>query len=171
MSRSTLEEAKRAWSQGSEGLSEEEVGRQALGFGAIVRGIAERGAVSPDEFAKELGLEPAAARELFEGFARAGVELDEAGNISGAALTTTKTPHEVQMSGRTFYAWCALDTLFIPGLVGEPAEVISRCPVSGAEIRLSVSPQGVVEHSPREAALSVFLPGASSLLTGPASPT
>jgi alkylmercury lyase len=75
------------------------------------------------------------------------------------------------MGGRRFYAWCALDTLFIPGLVGKPAEVSSHCPVSGAEIRLSVALQGVVEYEPSDAVLSVFLPGASGLLTGPASPT
>jgi hypothetical protein len=58
------------------GLSEDEIGRRARGFRAIVRGISEHGAVSPSALADELGLEPAAARELFAGFATAGVEVD-----------------------------------------------------------------------------------------------
>ena len=166
-----MKDAKRAWAQAYEGLDEEEIGRRARGFRAIVRGIAERGSVSPAEFAQELGLEESTARELFLGLATAGMEFDDAGNVTGAALTTRPTPHLLRMSGRTLYAWCALDTLFIPGLVGEKIEVESRCPVSGTVIRLSVSPRGVLEHSPEGAVLSVFLPGASGASTGPASPT
>jgi len=51
-----------------------------------------------------------------------GMESGDSGNIVGAALTTRETPHKVRLSGRDLYAWCALDTLFIPGLLGEDAE-------------------------------------------------
>ncbi len=171
MTQFSLEDAKRAWARAYEGLDEAEIGRRALGFRAIVRGIAARGSVSPAEFAQELGLEASKARELFLGLVTAGMEVDDAGNITAAALTTRPTPHLLRMSGRTLYAWCALDTLFIAGLVGETIEVESRCPVSNTLIRLSVSPHGVLEHSPEGAVLSVFLPSASGALTGPASPT
>lgn len=171
MTRFSLEDAKRAWAQAYEGLDDAEIGRRALGFRTIVRGIAARGSVSPAEFAHELGLEESAARELFLELVTAGMEVDDAGNITAAALTTRPTPHFLRMNGRTLYAWCALDTLFIPGLVGEKMEVESRCPVSDTVIRLSVSPHGVLEHSPEGAVLSVFLPGASGASIGLASPT
>ncbi len=171
MTRFSLEDAKRAWAQAYEGLDEAETGLRARGFRAIVRGIAARGSVSPAEFARELELEESSARELFLALAKVGMQVDGAGNITAAALTTRPTPHLLRMSGRTLYAWCALDTLFIPGLVGQKMEVESRCPVSDTVIRLSVSPNGVLEHSPEGAVLSVFLPGVSGALIGPASPT
>ncbi len=168
-----LERAKQAWALGYEGLSQEEVDRRVRGFTAIVRGIARDGAVRPSTLAAELGIEVAEARELFSALESMGMEFDAAGNIVGAALTTKPTAHTVRIRDHEpLYAWCALDTLFIPGLVGEPAAIESTCPVSGDAIRLSVSPEGVLEHTPDGAVLSVFLPGSSGApRTGPASPT
>lgn len=52
-------------------------------------------------------------------------------------------------------AWCAFDTLFLPGLLGAAADVASRCPVTGAAIAVRVDPvAGVVAVSPATARLS-----------------
>ena len=99
------------------------------------------------------------------------MQRDEAGNIVGAALTTRETPHKVRVGGRDLYAWCALDTLFIPGLLGETADVESRCSSSGEPIRLTVSPDSIDACEPPGTWLSVFLPGNLALKIGPASPT
>ena len=166
-----LEDAKSAWAATLDGQSADEKDRLALATAAIVRGIAEHGSVSPEVLGRQLGLEPARASEIVAGLATLGLEIDGEGNVIGAALTSTPTPHALRLGARKLFAWCALDALFIPGLVGEPAEVESTCPVSGEAILLRVSPDGVCEYAPSGAVLSVLLPGASGLQVGPASPT
>ena len=173
MSKRSLETAKAAWARGYAGLAPEEIDRRIRGIAALIRGIAKSGAATPDEFSRQLGLEVDEARELFSGFATYGMEVDQSGNITGAALTKTPTPHRISFGGRQFFAWCALDTLFIPGLLDEVAEIESTCPVSRTGIRLEVAPEGVVDVDPPDVALSVVLPGAdpSSSEIGLASPT
>ncbi len=173
MGHSGLEEAKRAWATSYAGLDQEQIDQRVLGFAALVEGIARAGAVSPEEFASRLGIEASRAVDVFAGLAAMGVQLDERGNVVGAALTVRQTAHRVQVGGRELYAWCALDTLFIPGLLGEDAEVASTCPVSGEPVRVLVTPDGVQHFSPPDAAISVVLPGAghSPAQIGPASPT
>jgi len=48
-------------------------------------------------------------------------------------------PHALQFDGRTLYAWCAWDTLFLPELLGRPARVTSTDPVS--EVILELDPK------------------------------
>ncbi len=166
-----LDDAKLAWAGTQEGRTEQEKDRFALATAIIVRGIAEHGAVSPESLGAQLGLEPTRIREILAGLATLGMEMDAEGNVVGAALTSTPTPHAVRLGGRALFAWCALDTLFIPGLAGERADIESTCPVSGEAIRLRVSPDGACDYAPSGAVLSVLLPGASGLQVGPASPT
>ena len=166
-----LDDAKAAWAWTLEGRTGEEKDRLALATAVIVRGIAEHGAVSPESLGAQLEIEPARAREVLAGLATLGMEIDADGNVVGAALTSTKTPHAVRLGGRALFAWCALDTLFIPGLVGEPADIESTCPTSGEAIRLRVTPDGASDYAPSGAVLSVLLPGVSGLQVGPASPT
>ncbi len=168
-----LEEARVAWAHAYEGLTQEQIDQRVLGLGALIRGIARTGAVTPEEFSRETTLSSERATELFAGLAAFGLERDGEGRVVGAALTTRRTPHAVAVAGKSLFAWCALDTLFIPGLLGEVAEVESTCPVSESPVRLTVTPEGVSEVSPPEAVLSVVLPGvgSSGATTGPASPT
>ena len=171
VSNPALEEAKAAWAQTYGGLNSKEIDRRARGLRDIVRGIYRDGAVSAESFAQEFKLAASEAQALFESLADFGMEFDESGNIVGAALTTKKTPHTIRFGDRELYAWCAMDTLFIPGLLGEAAEIESTCPASGEAIRVAVEPQGLTEYSPRGAVLSVVLPRSSGAKTGPASPT
>jgi len=117
-----LDDVKAAWALGYRGLSEETIHQRVRGLATIVRGIAKNGAVTPDDFGLQMGLCADAASELFSGFAAFGMELDESENIVGAALTTTPTAHSLSFGGKKkLFAWCALDTLFIPGLLDEVA--------------------------------------------------
>ncbi len=169
----TVDDAKQAWARSYEGLGQEEIDQWVLGFAALVQGIASHGAVSPVEFGKELGIDSSRANEVLQGLATIGVQVDHSGNVVGAALTALETPHRIEVAGKELYAWCALDTLFIPGLLGESAEVQSKCPVSEETVRLTVAPEGVQEFGPTEAVISVVLPGVggSPMQIGPASPT
>ncbi len=53
---------------------------------------------------------------------------------------------------------CALDTLLAPMLTGHSTRVVSTCPASGKEIRLTVTPHGVEGLDAPGAVLSLRLP-------------
>ena len=112
-------------------------------------------------FAEAVKLPAERADEIFRGLAATGVEFDADGNLVGAALSVKPTPHRFRVKGRDLYAWCALDALFLPGLLDASAEVESRCPTTGEKIRLTASPHGVGECTPPEAVLTVVVPGVS----------
>src|SRR5438876_7731741 len=64
--------------------------------------------------------------------------------------------------GRTLYTWCAWDSLFIPVILGEEAEVESPAPGSTVHVRLRVSPRGVQRVQPPSAVMSFLLPSAET---------
>jgi alkylmercury lyase len=76
--------------------------------------------------------------------------------IAFGGLTLRPTGHRLDIGGRTLHAWCAWDTLFLPAMLGRPVRVRSRCPVTGAEIHLTVEATGVQASDP--AALAVSFP-------------
>jgi alkylmercury lyase len=168
---SRLERAKRAWAGQFAGLSQVEIDDRVRGFATIVRAIARSGALSPERFAEVMGVGVSRAEELFADLEAIGMQSDGTGNIVGAALTTQASPHKVRVGGKDLYAWCALDTLLIPGFLGETTDIESVCPISGGPVRLRVSPDCVESCEPPDAWVSVFLPGGTSRKTGPASPT
>lgn len=168
-----FETALRAWEASSSGASEEELDQRARTYTLLIRAIADGRSVSPAELAAELGIPGESAEEVFAGLQASGMEFDEAGNLVGAALTPRPTPHRVSFGGKELFAWCALDTLFIPGLLDRAADVRSLCAATGEEIRLRITPRGVETFEPPGAVLSVVLPGIGCSLeeTGPESPT
>jgi len=54
---------------------------------------------------------------------------------------------------------CALDTLLAPMLTGYAAGVVSTCPATGRQIRLTATAQGIRDLEPASAVLSLRLPG------------
>jgi alkylmercury lyase len=66
--------------------------------------------------------------------------------------------HRIDVSGRTLSAWCAWDTLFLPELLGAPADVVSRCPTTGETISMTVGPDGPSDVHPAGAVLSFLAP-------------
>jgi hypothetical protein len=87
------------------------------------------------------------------------IERDEAGRIVAAVgLSLRPTPHQFMVAGHALYTWCALDTLIFPAALSETAQVSSPCPVSGAHIQLTVTPDAVERLEPSEAAVSLLIP-------------
>ena len=168
-----LQEVIGAWRADCAGTPQDELDRRILGLTALVRGIADRGVVTTAEFAARLGVSPDEASSQLRSLAARGVELAEDGSVVGAALTTRPTPHRFRVRVKDLYPWCALDTLFLPGLLDATAEVRSTCPESGQEIRLVVAPDHVESYFPDATVLSVVIPQAlgSDRKVGPASPT
>ncbi|HIA17058.1 MAG TPA: hypothetical protein EYN72_09830 [Dehalococcoidia bacterium] len=88
-----------------------------------------------------------------------GSEFNAEGALVGKVLTQIPTPHHFNLSGKELYAWCALDALFLAGLMGRTAQVESTCPATGQEIRLTVAPDHVESSNPDGIVLSIIIPG------------
>src|SRR6266436_6504449 len=69
----------------------------------------------------------------------------------------------MRVDGRELYAWCAWDTLFLPALLGTSVEVESSCRVTGAPVRLMVTPRGVESAEPAGLSVSFLLPEAEAM--------
>jgi alkylmercury lyase len=127
---------------------------------ALYRLLATGEPVEPARLAAAVGVPAAVAAESLDRWH--GVQTDDAGRVVAfGGLSIVEGPHRLRVGGRTLHAWCAWDTLFLPELIGSPAEVDSLCPVTGRRVSLRVDREGPSELSPFEAALSFVLPGAA----------
>ncbi len=72
------------------------------------------------------------------------------------------SPHRFTIDGRSLYAWCAWDTLFLPQLLDKTAEVESTSP-EGGTICLTVTPDRVEHVEPVGAQMSLLLPDCTGI--------
>jgi DNA-binding transcriptional MerR regulator len=70
--------------------------------------------------------------------------------VAFGGLSLRPTAHRFDVAGRSLYTWCAWDTLFLPRLLDDRARVASTCPITGADVSLSVGPDRVMDWQPRE---------------------
>jgi alkylmercury lyase len=70
-------------------------------------------------------------------------------------LSLEPTSHVLEVDGRALYAWCALDTLFLPELLGRPAQIRSTCPQTGETISLGVDAAGARDVVPECAVMTL----------------
>jgi alkylmercury lyase len=74
--------------------------------------------------------------------------------VAFSGLSLRPTEHRFQIAGRELFTWCAWDTLFLPSLLGEPAEVRSGCPLTGTPVRLRVDAGRVAGADPSDLRVS-----------------
>lgn len=79
--------------------------------------------------------------------------------FSGLSLQTTE--HRFQACSRELFTWCAWDTLFMPALLEQPAEIRSTCPLTGTPVRLRIDAGGIADAEPADLWVS-FPPMAST---------
>jgi len=91
-----------------------------------------------------------------------GVEWDAAGNVVGAGVSLTPTPHSYIVGGRQLYVWCAGDAITFPLLHKTSVVIESPDPINGAKIDLIGTPEGAKEVEPSTAVVS-WMPGTESL--------
>ncbi len=108
---------------------------------------------SPEEIAVASGKTPEEVRAALERFPSA--EWDEQGRVVGAGLTLCLTPHRLELKGRTLFAWCALDALLFPVLLGQPASIESPCRGTGDPVRIEVTPAGIEVVEPPSTVVSI----------------
>jgi len=90
------------------------------------------------------------------------LERDESGHIVAfSGLTLRPTAHEFRVGVRQLHTWCAWDTLFLPALLGQTADVRSLCPVTGSIVELVVTPDGVTSAGPADLHVSFPPPAAT----------
>lgn len=119
--------------------------------------LAQGGPVSPEALAGASGLPLATVHRHLAAWW--GLRYDGDGNIIGFwGLDLFPTRQQLRVGQRDLFAWCAWDTLFLPGLIGEEAEVTSLCPESGDDIRLRVAPEGVLDAEPDDVRLALTVP-------------
>lgn len=83
--------------------------------------------------------------------------------VAFSGLSLRQTKHRFRVAAQGLFTWCAWDTLFLPALLGEPAEVRSTCPLTGAPVGLRVDAGGVADTDPTE--LRVSFPALTSTST------
>jgi len=90
-----------------------------------------------------------------------GVFRDDKGRVVGFwghAIDKLDPEYRLLADGNTTYAWCALDTLFIPGIIGKTVRVEASDPISGEAVSVVVDGDGVREVTPAGALVSMLIP-------------
>ena len=135
---------------------------------AVLERIAAGAAVSRDELvtlaraaaggtAAEGDGDPAEAEERAERVA-ALAELDPSGAVVGIhGLSLEPTAYTLALAEGDRGTWCALDTLFLPPLLGRSARVDATCAVTGAPVSVGVTADGHV-RDPAPATLTLTVP-------------
>lgn len=129
---------------------------------ALYRELARGEPVTDGALAARVGAD---AREVARRLERwPAVRRDGQSRVIGYwGLTIVPTRHSLSIGARTLYGWCAWDTLFLPALLGESAQVRSVCRASGAPVRLTVAPDALRAADPGKLFLSFVLPEAGAL--------
>lgn len=108
---------------------------------------------SPEEIAATSAKSPEEVRAALDRFPSA--EWDEQGRVVGLGLTLRLTPHRLELEGHTLFAWCALDALLFPILLGRPASIESPCRGTGEPVHIEVTPAGIERVEPPSAVVSI----------------
>lgn len=125
----------------------------ATGRPAHPDGIAERAGVSVAEVEAYLRACPATFR-------------DTQGAVTGffGLASHPGYSHRFDVEGvGTAWTWCTYDPLFITQVLDVTAVVTSRCPITGTEVRLTVTPEGVRDIEPSTAVMSMLSPDRASV--------
>jgi alkylmercury lyase len=87
------------------------------------------------------------------------VERNKDGNIAGlAGLSVNNWSHKFKVNGTELSTWCALDTMFLPQILNQTAEVESKDPGTKEIIKLSIGPNKVEHHGSSSTVISVVTP-------------
>lgn len=130
-----------------------------------LRLLADGAPVAASRIAQATGQTVHEANGWLQQMHAAGYELDDEGRLVGAALTLRPTAHRFRVRGNGLYAWCGFDTLLLPILLNEPAEISATCPATGQPIRLEVAADGTVTRT-QPAGTVIAVVGPQVLATG-----
>jgi alkylmercury lyase len=126
----------------------------------LYRELARGTRLTTERVASALGVpqekaDEALAREPLRAF----VYADKGVIVGFGGLAVAPMHHEFHVRGQTLWTWCAWDSLFIPTVLGDTADVSSPDPESRELVRVTVSPIGIEWVEPIDAVVSFPLPG------------
>lgn len=127
---------------------------------AVYRLMSKGEPVEPAAIAKAVG-SVSADRVIERLRAWPGVFRDDRGRVVGFwghAINKLIPEYHLLIDGTATYAWCALDTLFIPGIIGKTVRVDASDPISGEPVSLTVDRDGAREIQPAGAVVSMVIP-------------
>ena len=154
-SSSTLDEIITAWK-----ARKQEQSTQVLAASIqTIKLLAQGQPVTKEQLRSQVSLTEDEVSRYFANLEKNGCEFDGKGQLVGNALSLTPSPYQMQINGQALFAWCALDTLFLPAYVGQAAQVASTCHVTNIPISLTVTPKGVESLDPVTTVLSIVVPG------------
>ena len=90
-----------------------------------------------------------------------GIFRDDQGRVVGfwgQALSKVDHEYRLRVASKTTYAWCALDTLFVPSIIGKTVRVETTDPITGEAVSLVVDRDGAHDVTPAGALVSMVLP-------------
>ena len=154
-SSSTLDEIITAWK-----ARKREQSTQVLAASIqTIKLLAQGQPVTKQQLRSQVSLSEDEVNRYIDNLEQNGCEFDDKGQLVGNALSLTPSPYQMRINGQTLFAWCALDTLFLPACVGQVAQVASTCQVTKIPITLTVTPKGVESLDPLTTVLSIVVPG------------
>jgi len=140
-----IEKTRQALEGLPEGAYETELRLQVIALQLLSKGEP----VSPDSLAEAWDMPLEQVHAIFEQAGALGtLQLDDSGNMVGSAISLVPSNHKFQVRGKSLYAWCAYDAIYVPGVIGAIAVIDSIDPLSNESIQIKVSPEGVVESKP-----------------------
>lgn len=149
----TLGEFWEAWDTAMPRLTPDE---QRAGI-VLLRELAQGEPVSTSGLAQVLEVPTGVAEALLRDSAlKRFVYWSEDRRVEGFwGLATKPTHHRMMFDGRTFWSWCAQDSLFLPELLDETVRIESTDPEVGDRIRLTLSPQRIEAAEPESLVVSM----------------
>lgn len=136
----------------------------------LYRQLARGEPVRKEALAESLGFPLHEVTSMLEHENLKGLVLyDNATRIVGfRGLALDPTHHLLEVDGRTLFAWCAMDTLFMPEVLGKRVRVESPCPHTGKVVRLTLTPTTVEAVEPADTVVSFLCCDAGVLETNAA---
>ncbi len=115
--------------------------------------------VTRDEFGVACDLSQERIGQLLDELPPTALEFDARGAIAAfGGLSLGPTHHRFVTGEVELHTWCVFDALFLPEILGKPAILLTRCPASGAELTVDLSPGEVRAARPSDAVMSIVGP-------------
>ncbi len=126
---------------------------------AVYRRLAEGEPVSSEAVARSVNIPVGRVDAALTSWP--GVYRDDEGRVVGfwgSAIAALEPEYRLRVDGKTSFAWCALDTLFIPAFLGKAVSVEASDPVTGEQVSLVVDRNGARDVKPAGAVVSMVVP-------------
>jgi alkylmercury lyase len=162
MNQRTVDDMLQAMSKVTKGIPQELLDHELELTVRTVRLLANGKPISVEQLADSWEMPLKQVKAILEQARGGSLEVDEDGLLVGASgLSQNPTPHRMNIDGQTLYAWCAFDSIFLPGFLGKTVRVESEDLVNGQIIRLTISSEGITELYPSTVMLTLSVLGVS----------